>query len=363
MNNIFIRAVIIATILFVTNTAKAQEHKHKIGLNYTTEAQSDFGKKINWVNLLSLEGKYKPCLNGELYLQTISTWKTRKESIIDDLQTFSNIEADNMTVNIFLMGYTHHFKNISLFGGIRNVNNDYFTSDYTSLFTNSSCGIYPTISINFPMANYPLSAMCVHGEYELSKALTIKNSLYNGTGRELLSKKGSLFTINPKKDGIINMTELSYLPKTNNYGLYNIGSVLYTGNSGYSKDDEKESGIEKKTKINYALWGSIERSIYDNGYKSIGILLQGSFAPANNNDCMYYYGAGIVLNSIVPTRNENTFGIFCNRAIFQETAENTIEIIWKYKVNKHLMLQPVFHFIKTGSTTKAAGLVRFYCYI
>lgn len=203
MKTIFIRIVIVLA-MFTVDMVRGQEHKYDLKLNYTTEVQSDFGRKINWVNLLSLEGEYKPWRNGELSLQTISIWKTRKERIANDLQTFSNIEENNMAINIFFMGYTHYFKNISLFGGIRNVNNDYFTGIYTSLFTNSSCGIYPTLSANFPIANYPVSAVCIHGEFKLGKVLTLKNSLYNGIAHELFSKKGSLFTIrwNFKRNGI-----------------------------------------------------------------------------------------------------------------------------------------------------------------
>lgn len=362
MSNIFIRAVMTAFILFVTNMIRAQEHKYDLGLDYATEMQSDFGKKINWVNLLSLEGQYNLWANGELSLQAISIRKTRKERIADDLQTFSNIEEDNLSMNLFLAGYTHSFKNTSLFAGVRNVNNDYFIGDYTSLFTNSSCGIYPTLSINFPIANYPLSAMCIHGEFALSKTLILKNSLYNGTAYTLFSKEGSLFTVHPKNDGFLNVIELSHLPKTNNHELYNMGSVLYVGHSMYRAGKQEETKTEKK-KINYALWGSMEKSIYSRGRKSAGILLQGSFAPAGRNDCKYYYGAGIILNALASVQNENSLGVFYNRAVFHEVTENTIEVTWRYKVNKHLTLQPVFHCIKTGSRTKTVGVVRLYCNI
>ena len=352
MKYISIKTIMVSLrILLLVNETQAQERKHNFGIDYTTEVHSDFGKKVNWVNLLSLKGQYRIWENGELSLNTISIWKTNKERIIDDLQTFSNIEEDNMAVNIFVAGYAHHFKKIALFAGIRNVNEDFFIGDYTSLFTNSSCGIYPTLSINFPIANYPLSSMCVHGEFELSETLTVKNSLYNGITRQLFSKEGSLFTINPKKDGILNVAELSYSSKSNNYGFYTIGSVQ----SVYGSNEQEEMS---KAKINYALWGSIEKGIYNFQNKSIGVLLQGSFSPADRNDCKYYYGAGIILNSIIPTQSDNILGVFCNNAVFREETEITIEITWKYKVNNHFTFQPSIHCINSRSAVKTVGLVR-----
>ena len=337
------------------NHAQAQESKIELNLYYTTDIQSDFGKKANWVNLLELEGACRPWQNGEIAIHAISVWKTRKKRIADDLQTFSNIEEDNMALNIFRMGYMHYFKNFRLFGGIRNVNEDYFIADYTSLFTNSSCGIYPTLSINFPVANYPLSAMCLHGEFEISKTITLKNSLYNGTARELFSEGGSLFTVNPQCEGILNITELSYLSKTNKYEFYNIGGLLYTGNSFHT------GNRDEKSKINYTLWGSIEKVIYSLQHKSIGFLLQGSYAPADRNDCKYYYGLGAILSSIIPTRNENQLGLFFNHAVFRQDREQTLEITWKYMINRQIVLQPTIHCIHTNSSIKVVGLLRL-CY-
>lgn len=365
MNNLFIRVVVGATMMLISvTTIQAQENKISLGLDYTTELQSNFGKKVNWVNLLSFDAEYRPWRNGELSLNTISVWKSRKERIVNDLQTFSNIEEDNMAINILFLGYTHRFKNMNLFTGVRNVNMDYFTEDYTSLFTNSSCGIYPTLSVNLPIANYPIAAMCLHGWFEFSQNLTLKNSLYNGSARKLISNEGggSVFSINPKKDGILNMTELSYSSKTNtNYGFYSIGSVLHSGDSVYEVITEKK----RKTKLNYALWGSVEKSLYSDKTRSIGILLHGSFAPSNYNDCKHYYGFGVIFkdSSIDTTRDKNTFGVFYNRATFQENIENTIEATWKHTLNKHCILQTAVHCITTGSKTDVLGLLRLYIVI
>lgn len=65
-------------------------------MEYTTEMQTDFRKAANWVNLLRTDFS-QPIADGLcLNLATISIAKTRGELLIDDLQTFSNIEEDNL---------------------------------------------------------------------------------------------------------------------------------------------------------------------------------------------------------------------------------------------------------------------------
>ena len=70
--------------------------------------------------------------------------------------------------------------------GIRNMNEDYFTSHFMSLFTNSSCGIFPTISANYRIANYPLASMGIHLERKI-RELTVMASVYNGVGYKSFS--------------------------------------------------------------------------------------------------------------------------------------------------------------------------------
>lgn len=102
-------------------------------------------KETNWFNLLKLNLSV-PVWNrmGSFEATTIHVAKTN-ECIIDDWQTFSNIEEENELAAIAVLGYMHEWKECHLFVGIRNLNEDFFTSGVTSLFTNSSCGIFPMV--------------------------------------------------------------------------------------------------------------------------------------------------------------------------------------------------------------------------
>lgn len=351
MKNILIGAVIALPVMLLHQGAvRAQDKKPGFGFRYATEVQTDFGGKANWVNLLSLNAGFAPWRNGELSIQTISVYKTRRERITDDLQVFSNIEEDNMAVNISLLGYTHSFGDITMFGGVRNINEDYFTSDYTSLFTNSSCGVYPTLSANFPLANYPASAMSLHAEFRLSENLTLKSSLYNGVAGRLYGNEPSVFNIRAS-DGIFCISELSYTPRPGSHGSYNAGVAVH---SGHIPPTCKEP---IKTKAVYAVWGSVERVILRKSHREAGVLLQASYAPGDQNDCRTYFGGGILLRGMLSRKKPDVLGVFVNRAGFREMTETAMELTWQYEIFRNITLQPSLHMIRRRQTD-ITGLLR-----
>ena len=105
-----------------------------------------------------------------------------------DLQTFSNIEEENLPFALSMLGIGRETEKYSVFFGIRNVNEDYFTSPCTSLFTNSSCGIFPTLSAETPLANYPVASVGFDGKIRWNR-WQFQLSVYNGTGNKQLTGK------------------------------------------------------------------------------------------------------------------------------------------------------------------------------
>lgn len=176
---------------------------------YTSEWQWDMQKETNWVNLLRLNLSV-PVWKGKGSLEAATLHVARTgESIIEDWQGFSNVFADNQVASIAVLGYMHEWQNAHLFAGVRNVNEDFFVTDITSLFTNSLCGIFPTIASCYPIANYPLSGLTLYFDVE-KDGWTFKNSLYNGAGYNGWKRQNNPFLIKPKRDGVFNMSQLEY---------------------------------------------------------------------------------------------------------------------------------------------------------
>lgn len=335
----------------------------KINIQYIAELQYDMRKETNIANLLTINANLTSeqlhlWKNGMFNYSSKCIFKTGENRIANDLQVFSNIENANRSYCLAVLGYTHTYRAMKLFAGIRNVNEDYFITPYTSLFTNSSCGIYPTISANYPLPNYPFSAMCLHAEFQLKENWQIKNCLYNGITYEPLKKGTSLFAFRPSKDGIFNMTELTYTTNSENNGLYSGGIALHSRMYHNHEDRDQAEKKPQKKKMNYSWWTSLEQTIYRSGQKEIGLLAQYSMAPPRKNECGKYAGIGMIFTGFLLNEREDQLGLFVNQATFSSNQETAAEITWITSLNKNFSLQPAFHFIKNGSGTYTVGVIR-----
>lgn len=141
-----------------TSMLQAQE----LSGQYTTEWQWDMNKNTNWVNQLRLDLSVPLGSDRNTIKAATLHLAQTGESVIGDWQGFSNIDADNMLASIAVLGFMHQWNSGHLFIGVRNVNEDFFTSPITALFTNSSCGIFPTVAASYPIANYPFSGLTLY---------------------------------------------------------------------------------------------------------------------------------------------------------------------------------------------------------
>ena len=141
------------------------------GVEYTGEIQTDF-KRVRQANLLHLSAEIPLSRALSFEVGSLSIHSFNKELVADDLQGYSNINADDLPFALTVAGFNwqindHH----SVFAGIRRTDEDYFCSDGVALFTNSSCGIFPTLSFNFPIATFPeafiISTIQNHCAYRL----------------------------------------------------------------------------------------------------------------------------------------------------------------------------------------------------
>lgn len=346
--------------------------KPEVSVQYTTELQSDFGRRLNWVNLLSLRATVPMEWlglwgNGKLEVQTISVYKTSRERIAGDRQVFSNIEEDNLPFSPFILGYSQQIGKVLLFGGLRNVNEDCFTTPYASLFTNSSCGIYPTLSANYVLANYPLSAVCLLLEYRINENIGIKNSLYNGKAYLPFKRGSSVFTVAPRRDGLLDLAEISYTTNNSYHGTYNLGVVVHGSNRLGDASDcrlpseqvqaQTETSSAKHWRVNYACWLSAEQECWRSGRYSAGVLGQYSFVRPT------VMTAGGMwrrwrFQRVLSASREDALGVIFSQASFSDVRERALEITWNYTVSDHFTVQPAFHFIRTGNERCNIAMLR-----
>lgn len=330
-----IQTLVAALLVSCCHQLCAQE----VGVWYDSELQTDFKGHCNYANLLYLSADYPLGDHFKLSAATISTFKTREESLLDDLQGFSNIEADNMPLTLAVAGIgweanDHH----SLFLGIRNVNEDYFTSPVTSLFINSSCGIFPTLASNMDIANYPLASMGVHYCYA-SPSFNFLASVYNGQGYNRLTGTANLWRITPHSDGLFLITQSDWQWLDGHY---------YVGVAQHSGPLCGSTGTQEGASDRTTFWTYTEQSLTDR----FSLIVDYSHAFGHSSQCTDFFGFGGQY-----TWNQSTLGVFSDYARFRYDSEWANELTYKYNLTSFLFLQASCQFVHHGAW-QSVGMIR-----
>ena len=250
-----------------------------------------------------------------------------------------------------VLGYMHEWNSGHLFVGVRNVNEDFFTSDVTALFQNSSEGIFPTVASSYPIANYPYSGLTLY--FDVTKGgWTFRNSLYNGAGYNGWKAHDNPFLVRPKKDGIFNMSQLEYEHKG---GKYFAGAAVHTRQYPINEDGEMVSADDSKGKTTCAWWIYGEQSVWKAGDKNISCMVQYSENTSHQNACYRYAELGGAYQD-----EKNECGLSGQYARFQQGSEYSLEVTWKRQLTESISLQPSFQYIKNDNGDFTALSARLY---
>lgn len=317
-------------------------------LSYSSELQTGFGEKANWVNLLQLGASVG--LGGGLSAQvgTISTSNTNGEHLIPDLLGFSNIEEENIPLALERLGIGLSRDGWELFLGVGNVNGAFFVTPVTSLFTNSSCGIFPTLSCNFSIANFPDASMGVEGQYS-NGGITVATALYNGRGYHGFKGEDCVFRFNPGRDGIFNINAVNYSRYGNDY---NMGVCLCHGPGGGNEDGawlSPQAASPERMRTDVALWLYAEQKITGN----LSVIAQYSRCPTVADGCRAFYGGGLACKA-----GRCDIGLYSCYADFADTYEWASELTFRYELSSILTLQPALHYVANSETRSVVGMLR-----
>lgn len=292
--------------------------------NYHSVMSGDVCRSTNYANYLRLNASVPISNSLTIEAASISTCMTASESIGGDLQIFSNLDAGDIPLALSLCDVAITLnENNSLFLGIRTMNEDYFCCDITSLFTNSSCGIYPTISANYPIANYPVASVGVHYKYEKEndgRSLVLQGSLYNGMGYNRFTGRDNVFRFCPKDDGLFGLVEAQY---------HRGGSSYFLGACGRGEFGDDGS-------FNTSLWTYGEQHLTERTSLIAGY----SHAFGDDAVCTDFVGIGGRY-----AWERCALGIFTDYARFVENDEFATELTCKVALTPHLYLQPSLHAI------------------
>ncbi len=331
--------VLIATFLMAENIVHAQD----IHADYTAELHTNT-KNIKFSNLLQLKSESEITKHLSWHISTISIANSNEELLANDLQSYSNIQEANLPIALSVCGlqYTTEQKH-NLFIGIRNMNEDYFSTPVATFFTNSSCGLPPTIGANYPIANYPVASVGVHYSYETeicnlrslnqneattetesnllsncvpSPLLLVQISIYNGHAYNGFWGKESVFHFSPSTDGLFIVGEMMYKNKNS---TISIGNATHWYYQFYSTP-----------------WIYIEQQIHSR----LALATTYSCVFGDRTKCQNFVGGGILCRL-----GKGELGLFTDYARYDNTTEKATEISWKMAIGTNLYIQTSTHYI------------------
>ena len=314
------QVLFILFLLHVCNSDAQEFHA-----DMTTEVETDFKKRTNWLNLLRLSLSVKLPANLHFDASTLSLWQTRESGVSDDYQTFSDIFADNMLIAPAVLGLCWEKDCSKLFVGVQKADDVFINYQASGLFTNSSSATYPTMSMNSSIPVHPASAFGIYYAYS-SKGWTAKAAVYNGKAGNKFTGRDNSFRICPKSDGVLSLCTIDYCTNNN---VYMLGGYFYRART--------------------AVLGYVEQSVSP----STCLVVEASVSPSSHADCKSYVAGGFT-QSIKKT----DLGLISNYARLADGKEWATEGTAKVSFSDNLYVQPAVDLIVTDGKTNVVGLLR-----
>lgn len=304
-----------------------------LNLQYDAELHSDFHGAYNFMNLLRLNGRARIARHLQVNISTLSIAKAG-ESLTGDALTASSLEAGlNVPLTLAVAGvgweYVAKHGSHSVFAGIRNTGEDYFASETAAFFTNSSCGLFPTLSANFPLCTYPFAAMGLHYEYS-GQEWGAKVSLYNGGEHYRLTGSENLFRVCPQTDGLLLIAQGEYK---------GAGCNIFLGGSLYD--------------VSPTLWAYAEWNVSRLTTGSLNLITAYSHCFDREKTCRHFAGAGAKYST---GRTES--GVFIGYSALRSGYEFAAELSCGITLSPHISLKPAVHYVSSTTQKVILGLTR-----
>ena len=318
-------------------------------MSYTTVGLYDMThNRANWINVLDASLVQSLWRGGTFEANLLSVNNMRnswgQDATVNGLTIFASIEDESIPLALFKFGIGQNSGRIRSFLGVRNVNSDYFVTPWNSIFTASVNGLFPTLSHKLPLSDSPYSALCLHVEWDITRTgLTYKSSLYNGRSA---TRWDEVFRFRPRRDGVINLSELSYTGAEGGYvGTYRVG--VATGRALLNAPDSKTYRVSLWTLIEQPLWVAA-----DGG--GVSLILHGGYSP--KCDCSGYWGAGAAWRGVF-SRSDDYVGALVSRTWHAAACETDVELTYAYSW-RFLTVQPAVHWVHSSGRDRWFGVLK-----
>jgi porin len=260
------------------------------------------------------------------------------EDVIGDLQTASNIEAPD-TFLVYEAWYEQKFSNIfSILVGFHDLNSEFYVSEYSSLFLNSSPGIGAEVSGNVPVSIFAKTGLALRLHIDPADFWYIQAAVYDGdpATRALKAGEGKMYII---ESGVSSET-----------GTYKVGYWRHTADKIFNG---------KNFNSDYGYYGIIDQELFELGdHGTIGGFVRWGAVPANRNEIISHTEFGLHMHGLIPARDEDDLGIAYIRASTHIGNETVYEFTYRAVITPWLAVQPSFQLIRNPGGVPANSLIK-----
>ncbi len=331
--------------------------------NYTADLASNFSGGLKTGTLYL--GKFDLCL--DFSSQDAGLWKGTtlrihpvnthggkpSENLCGDFQGISNIEAGDLTY-FHELWISQQVNQVKITAGLQDLNAEFAVCDAGCSFLNGSFGVHSTIADNIPAPIFPLTALGIQLNWEISRQISLKLAAFDGLPEDFSSNPYNTSWKLNKKEGILSIAETGYtytIRKTHP-GVLKLGTYYHD----HSNPEDEENGGE--TTANYGAYLIIDQLLYKNDAgKTIHLFTQFSISPQQRNDHCCYTGAGVHVKSLFNKRKQDETGLAVAHARFNRRsvhAETIVEWFYKAEIRPGFFIQPDFQYIVNPSGTDEA---------
>ena len=274
--------------------------------------------------------------------------------LIGDFQGVSNIEAGNLTF-LYELWYKQCFGNACVMLGLQDLNANFAVNDNGCLFTNSSFGIHSSIADNISSPIFPLTALGVNIQWNITGSFAWEGAMFDGTPDDFENNPFNAGWKLNENQGFLAVTEFQ-LKKSllkGRTGCYKFG--VY-----YHQHNDTVDAIQK----NGGFYFVGDQQITD----KLFVFSQVGLSPVKINRNNYYLSVGFNYRGLIDKRPNDQFGIAVGCAGFQHGLvknETVVEMAYQLKINNNMYLKPDMQYIinPAGTDSKLAnalvGFIRF----
>ena len=290
---------------------------------------------------------------GTLFVYGIGDWGSehgRKPSAaVGDAQGTSNLETVVDRFKLYEAWVQQKFadQKASILLGIHDLNSEFYVTDSSALFRNSSFGVGRELSQSGQMGPsiFPYTTSAIRLRADPTSAFSLQAGLFNSDAGNPDTPRRTQFGVSPSH-GLLLIQEASFTGSEQSPHKYGIGTWHYTRTFDHSVKSvttpEGESiPVQSDSHGFYFLADQSLSSVYS-VFGRFGI------ASIQSNAIRSNLSGGSVAKGLIPGRDEDKVGVSFTRvysAVSDQSPETAYELTYRIEFGRGFVIQPDFQWI------------------